>query len=261
MRSHPTRTPVQLAAALALALAACAPKASHADPGPDRSDPAAATAAAPAKADFEWAGDVRRVSVSTVEGDVRVVPTSGKDVRVRGTKSGKDAKDVTIEVKKKGDGVAIGPKYPERGNTDARVDFVVEVPAGVAVDVNAVHGELDATGVTAALSMSTVDGDIATADCGDVRGNTVNGKVKVALPKRGAKRVALEAVNGELEVRMPAGVGASVRANTVSGEIRSDFPLSKSDEVVGSRASGKIGDGSATIDLSTVNGPIALSRA
>jgi len=242
-----------------LALFACAPSTSGADPGRPATEPSA-TPASSAAADFEWSGEVARVDVSTVLGDVKIRAGSGKTVQVRGTKSGKGVGEVTIEAHVRGDTVVIAPKYPRNRDVDVRVDFVVELPASVAVEANAVNGKIVADGVSAALSLSTVDGDIATTACGDVRGNTVNGRVRVALPKRGAKRAALEAVNGELELSMSADTGAKVRASTVSGKIRSDFPLSQKDEMVGSRADGTIGDGAVAVELSTVNGPIRIAK-
>src|SRR5687767_14127599 len=80
----------------ALCLLACAAP-TRAD-GASRTD---ATVAPATKADFEWKGEVAsggRVQVSTVNGDVRVEPATGNTIRVRGTKSGKDAARVTIEV-------------------------------------------------------------------------------------------------------------------------------------------------------------------
>lgn len=247
------------APALAL-IFACAPQASHAAEvrGGAAAEPGRAPAASPLG--FEWTGSAKQVGVSTVRGDIRVEPSSGKSVRVRGTKSGKDAADVEIEVEVKGDVVTIAAKYPKRARTDARVDFVVEVPAGVAVEAATVSGGVKARDVTAALEVSTVDGDIATWACPDVRGNTVNGVMKVELPK-GAKRAQLEAVNGQLDVRMKPDTGASVTASTVNGKIDSDFPLERTNQLVGSHASGKLGDGSAKIELSTVNGGIKLKKA
>jgi putative adhesin len=238
---------------------ACGPKTSGAESGHGSSEPAAGPKSS--ARDFEWSGEVARIDISTVLGDVEIRAGSGKTTVVRGTKSGKDAADVTIEAVVRGDTVVIAPKYPRRGNNDARIDFVVELPASVEVEAHAVNGKLVAEGVSAPVSLSTVDGDIATKACGDVRGNTVNGVVRVALPTRGAKRVDLEAVNGELELRMAADAGAQVRANTVSGQIRSDFPLSQKQEIVGSHASGTIGDGSVRVELSTVNGPIHIAKA
>jgi DUF4097 and DUF4098 domain-containing protein YvlB len=248
-----------VAPALALLLA-CAPKASHAEGDRGAAAPEPARALADRPLGFEWTGSATQVEVSTVNGDIRVEPSSGETVRVRGTKSGKDAADVEIEVDVKGDRVTIAPRYPKRAHTDAKVDFVVEVPAGVAVEAATVNGGVKARDVTAALQVSTVDGDITTAACPDVRGNTVNGGMTIELPK-GAKRAELEAVNGELEVRMAAGAGATVSASTVNGKIVSDFPLSQSKELVGSHASGKLGDGAAKVELATVNGGIKLKRA
>jgi DUF4097 and DUF4098 domain-containing protein YvlB len=242
----------------ALCMLACSPKASLAETSPL---PAAGAAPSATKADFEWTGDAASVEVSTVNGDVRVVKSAGKTVRIRGTKSGKDAAAITIEAKVKGDRVVVAPKYPERGDTDARVDFVVEVPSDTAVEAQAVNGEISAKGIAAALALSTVNGGIEASECSDVRGNTVNGRVKVDLPAKGGKRIALEAVNGELELRMAASAGARVEANTLSGEIDSDFALSHRKEVVGSHASGTFGDGSTKVDLSTVNGGIKIKKA
>jgi DUF4097 and DUF4098 domain-containing protein YvlB len=241
-----------------LILIACAPSTSGADPGLRGAEPAAAASTA---ADFEWSGEVAKIDVSTVKGDVKIKAGTGKRVQVHGTKSGRGASEVTIEAHVRGDTVVIAPKYPRHRDVDARVDFVIELPASVEVEAHTVNGQLVADGVSAAVSLSTVDGDIATSACGDVRGNTVYGRVKVALPQTGAKRVALEAVNGELELRMPAATGAKVRANTVSGKIRSDFPLTTREQVVGSHLDGTIGDGSVAVDLSTVNGPIHIAKA
>ena len=251
------RIPSSVSLALLL-LFACAPRTSGADPGPGHH---AAAPASTSAADFEWSGEVARIDISTVLGDVKIRAGSGKTVQVHGTKSGKDAADVTIEAHVRGDTVVIAPKYPRRGDNDVRVDFVVELPASVEVEAKSVNGKVVAEGVSAPVSLSTVDGDIVVTACGDVRGNAVNGRVQVALPKRGAKRVELEAVNGELELRMAEGTGAQVRADTVSGKIRSDFPLSQRDEVVGSHATGTIGDGSVAVELSTVNGPIRIAKA
>jgi DUF4097 and DUF4098 domain-containing protein YvlB len=255
MRKRPVSTPLAV-----LFLLACAPKASQAE-GDPASAATVAPAAAPTKSDFEWTGEVAKVEVSTVVGDVRVVAASGNQVRIRASKSGKDAAEVTIDVDVKGDRVSVTPQYPKRNHSDARVDFVVEVPGGIAVDAQTVNGQLTADGVTAAVALQTVDGSISTSNCGDVRGSTVNGRVQVQLPQRGGKRVDLEAVNGQLELRMAAGTGARVQASTVSGKIRSDFPLAHTDEVVGSHASGTLGDGSTKVDLSTVNGGIAIAKS
>ncbi|HET6582915.1 MAG TPA: DUF4097 family beta strand repeat-containing protein [Nannocystaceae bacterium] len=248
-----------LAPVLALTFA-CSPTASQAEGERGAVAPEPTEVVAERGLGFEWSGAAKELEISTVDGDIRIEPSSGKGVRVRGTKSGKDAADVEIEVDVKGDRVTIGPRYPERSRTDARVDFVVEVPAGVAVEAATVNGGVKARDVTAALKVSTVDGNISTAACPDVRGNTVNGGMTVELPK-GAKRAQLEAVNGQLELRMKPDIGASVQANTVNGAIDSDFPLSRTKEVVGSHASGKLGDGSATIVLATVNGRIKLKKA
>jgi hypothetical protein len=192
----------------AFALLACAPQSSRAEPAADDASPSAAERPA-GKTDFEWSGELAaagRVEIGNVNGDIRVRPSTGKQVRVRGTKSGKDAAELRIDVAVKSGRVTIEPKYPERRNHfDASVDFVVEVPSGIAVEAEVVNGNVDAQDIHAAVELSSVNGTIAATDCPDVRGNTVNGRVRVQLPKSGAKRAKLEAVNGELEVRMAAG--------------------------------------------------------
>jgi hypothetical protein len=243
-----------------LALLSCAPASSAAEPQrPTRAPAAGPAPALDAKADLDWRGDVDALQLGTVVGDVKITRATGPKARVRAFKSGPDADRVRIEVDEHDGRVSVHAEYPERGDIDARVDFVVEVPGGVELEANVVTGDVDVKGVDAALAVKSVNGDIATAGSPDVQVSTVNGSVVVNLPKA-ARRAQLDAVNGRLEVRLPKTLGASLRASTLNGSIDSDFPLHRDRELVGSRATGKLGDGKATVTLETVNGRIKIGK-
>jgi DUF4097 and DUF4098 domain-containing protein YvlB len=242
-----------------LALFACAP-ASSAPARPARAPAAGPSSSDAAKADLDWRGDLTALKLGTVNGDVTITRAAGRQARVRGFKSGPDAADVRIEVDETDGRVFVHAEYPKRGDTDARVDFVVEVPDGTELEADVVTGDVDVRGVNAPVAVRSVNGDIATAGSPDVEVSTVNGSVVVRLPDA-ARRAKLDAVNGRLEVRLPAKLGAKLRASTVSGRIDSDFPLQHGDELVGARATGQLGNGKATVTLETVNGGIKIARA
>jgi hypothetical protein len=256
-----TMTMRSLVFASGLALVGCSPAKTATEPQrPTRAPAVAPAAAVDEKADLDWRGDLDELELATVEGDVKVTRAAGREARVRAFKSGPDADDVRIEVEERDGRVVVRARYPERSNTDARVDFVVEVPDGIELEAAVVSGNVDVSGVDAKVAIESVNGNVATAGARDVAASTVNGSVLVILPAP-AKRAELEAVNGKLEVRLPATIGARLRASTLNGRIRSDFPMQHGGEIVGSHASAELGDGAADVKLSTVNGPIAIKKS
>lgn len=112
---------------------------------------AAGFAPALAAQDFDWAGRLaadQTIEIKGINGDITARATSGNEVVVSATKSGRDRGDVRIEVVEHDRGVTICAVYPDRddranecapGNegrmntedTRASVDFEIQVPATV----------------------------------------------------------------------------------------------------------------------------------
>lgn len=97
---------------------------------------------------------------------------------------------------------------------DAEVEYMFTVPAGTALDLNAVSSDVDVGGVCGAANVNSVSGSVAlVCAAGDVTVQSVSGDVTVS-----DVRGPLDAgsVSGEVTVR---GARGDVNAHTVSGEI------------------------------------------
>lgn len=130
--------------------------------------------------------------------------------------------------------------YDHRGdliNHGASVHLLVRAPAGTALDLSTVNGNIDAALVGAELEARTVNGSIGTS-----------------LGRRTlrAGRVELETVNGSIRVDAPAPLDAELSARTVHGSIRA----------LGRRhrqsLDTRLGDGGLRLRATTVNGSIRI---
>ena len=242
------------------------------------------TLATPATAqDFEWRGAVNAgdaVEVRGVNGRVEAVASSGSQVRVTATKhEGRkgDPDDVTIDVVEHAGGVTICALYPNRPGkrenscapgdsnlsnheNDTRVDFRIEVPAGVNLRAGTVNGDVRVQRVDGDVHASTVNGDVEVASGGNAEASTVNGSIRASMERDLRDDLRFSTVNGSVEVALPAGANADVDASTVNGSMESDFPLTVQGRFSNRRMEGTIGDGGHRLSLNTVNGGIRIRR-
>jgi len=253
---------------LVLGLCACAPTRT-AEGAPVRTHVVDAGEATPGtQARFDWSGEVAaggRVELHNVNGSVKVVQGSGRTLRVHADKSGRRADEVRIEIHADDRGVtidAIHPRGAKRGGRGdgATIDFRIELPTGLALAATVVNGDIDASGVSDRVELTTVNGSITTEGARDVDASTVNGSLVVAWPGGAGGHATLEAVNGSLELRLPAQTDGKLDISTVSGKITSDFPLERREQMVGAQASAVLGAGGAAMQLSTVNGAIRIAK-
>src|SRR5215467_7702237 len=228
---------------------------------------AAATAAA--QADFEWNGQLapgQRIEVIGVNGSIHAAPSPGGNVIVTAMKTagrrGNPA-DVRVEMVTNSNGVTVCVVYPGgdgcrpdgngQNNTrdnDTRVDFNVQVPAGVNLQARSVNGSIDAQGLQGDTEATTVNGSVSLSTAGTARATTVNGSINAAMGQaiwRNGGRFTT--VNGQVTLRLPSAVNADVRLSTVSGQIQSDFPLQMSNEPGPKHAEGVLGGGGQRLDV------------
>lgn len=246
---------------------------------------AAAAVAAPVQAqDFEWQGGLERgqtVEVEGINGRIDAVRGSGSQVvvtaEIREGNRG-NAEDVTIDVVEHADGVTICAMYPDRpgkrpnrcapGDSrlsnhehNTRVDFRVEIPAGIDLLASTVNGDVVVRDVGGDVEASTVNGDIDVNSAGNAEASTVNGSIRAVMGADLERDLRFRTVNGSVTVSLPAGVNADVEAATVNGSLESDFPLTIRGRFSNRRMRGTIGDGGHALQLETVNGGIAIRRA
>ncbi|MGD8278749.1 MAG: DUF4097 family beta strand repeat-containing protein [Gemmatimonadota bacterium] len=234
--------------------------------------------------DFNWRGRVdrgRSIEITGINGDIHAVAASGAEVRVSAEKSARrsDPDDVRIEVLEHGGNVTICAIYPERdgrntnecrpggatnrniGNNDVRVDFTVEVPAGVTLIAESVNGNVEASRLESDIEANTVNGQIDLGTTGSAEANTVNGSITAEIGRADwSGELTFETVNGGIELTLPDNLNADVHASTVNGGISTDFPLTVQGRFGPKRLNGRIGDGGRTLSLTTVNGEIELRR-
>ena len=90
---------------------------------------------------------------------------------------------------------------------------------------------------------------------------TVNGGIRaryrVVDPE---SRHSFRATNGSINVSVGPGAGGRVEARTVNGSIESDLPLESTSRATRRRLEGRLGKGSGSLQMSTVNGSIHLRK-
>jgi DUF4097 and DUF4098 domain-containing protein YvlB len=199
---------------------------------------------------FNASGTLKSLAVETVNGRVEIVAgatfRADVDVTAWGA-SDADAKKNLGEVKVRFEnengnlslyteepGVTIrrsgrGWNVKSRGDDQWRSEtkYRVTVPASMSVQVSAVNGGVNVTGVSAPVELTTVNGMITlVGGRRDAKLNTVNGMIVAAfteLPK-GAD-LDLRTVNGGIALTLPAKAGFRLEGHTMSGEILSSFSL------------------------------------
>jgi len=241
----------------------------------------ALSAADVAGQDFEWQGAVDRgdaVTIRGINGKIVARAARGNQVTVEATKRGRDddPNSVEIQVIEDSQGVLICAVYPSRRNrdtnrcargddyemnvrnNDVKVDFVVEVPAGVDLDAVTVNGGIEARGLSGDIKAVTVNGGIDIESDGVVSATTVNGSIDARMGTVPRDRLKFATVNGGIRIELPSGTNADVDIETVNGHINTDFPLTIRGRWGPRSASGEIGSGGPQIKLHTVNGSIEL---
>jgi hypothetical protein len=244
-----------------------------------------ASTAAAQTGDFHWTGKLapgKRLEIKGVNGDVRATAATDDQITVIAHKHARrsDPDDVKIEVVPFEGGVTICAVYPTprrareendcapgdswHSNTednDTQVDFTVSVPKGVEFDGQTVNGEASAEGLTANVTLGTVNGGIQLSTTGYAEARTVNGSIVATMGRADwTGPVEFTTVNGGITLNLPATLNTDVRAETLNGDIDSDFPMTVSGKFGPRRVRATIGSGGRTLELKTVNGSIKLRK-
>jgi len=215
--------------------------------------------------------DGGRLSVENVNGSITVTGGSGNSVEIIAIKKADNQETldgIKIEISHSPDYIEIETDLPEtdhwfkRGNSGAQVTYKIIVPAGTNLEsVETVNGNVEISGVSGDVHAESVNGSL---DCTDLASSasfsTVNGSINASFVKlEGQQKVKAETVNGRVTIRLPADADVNVSADTLNGGINgSDFGLKTDKGFIGSDLNGSIGNGSARLNIDTVNGSIKL---
>jgi DUF4097 and DUF4098 domain-containing protein YvlB len=212
-------------------------------------------------------GATGKLTISNTNGRISVAAGGGDEVSVEATKKARGVtKEAAEETLKKIDireDVSAGEVKLETkvvgaktGNTS--VDYVVHVPAGAAVNLSNVNGQIDITATTGAVHASVTNGTVEGHDLGGaVNASTTNGKIEVEL-KELTGDIKLGTTNGPVSLTLPSSSKADLSLEVTNGGIDVEgFTLDGDKER--RRVRGRINGGGARIDAETVNGPIRIA--
>ena len=218
--------------------------------------------------------DGGRVSIENVNGSVTVTGGSGNEVEIIAVKKGKNQEtldEIQIIIDHSPGAIRIETEFPDKGisgwfswgdDDKGSVSYTIMVPSSANLEsVESVNGDIKISGVYGVVKASTVNGGIKAKDLSDnARIETVNGSVAATFAKlQGHQKANCESVNGRVVVNLPANADTRVSAETINGGIDgSDFGLETNKGFIGRDIEGEIGDGSARLALSTINGAIKI---
>ncbi|HKP68214.1 MAG TPA: DUF4097 family beta strand repeat-containing protein [Pyrinomonadaceae bacterium] len=216
------------------------------------------------------------VSVSNVNGSIVVEAWDRNEVRLEATKIA-DTKEalsnVDIKVEANADSFSVEADYKpwkwndRQGDNRGRkleVQFKLSVPAGAVLnEIETVNGDVTVSNFTNVTKISAVNGDVSATNLrGAAHLSTVNGKVTADFDRVDtASKINLNTVNGGVSLLVPSDLNATIKADSLNGNITNDFGLPvKKGQYVGRDLYGKVGNGETQIKLSSVNGPLSISR-
>jgi len=150
---------------------------------------------------------------------------------------------IKIAVERRGPELAVNTVFPTSAS-NLKVDYTIHAPAKTALKLEQSVGTIQSAGFTGSVEEHTSTGTIETS--------------MAALG--GSQRVNISVSVGAIKLTLPSNTDAAITANTSVGAVQSDFPLSVDRTVVGQYAQGKVGSGSAVVDLTIATGAIRILR-
>lgn len=194
------------------------------------------------------AARLHTLRVENVQGAIDVTGADAKTATVRYTKYAghQDSIDNTqVIVDREDTDVDIHTNYVHTGwfgSRSAGVDYAITVPAGTSVHLANVSGPIVVRNMQGNVDIQQVSGDV-TAALGrvagdrDIRVNTVSGGTVISIAR-----------NSDVDLSV----------KTVSGSVHGFFPLNADKGFVGQAVSGRLGDGTASIDVNAVKGSVTI---
>ncbi len=228
---------------------------------------AASAFAAGHKTEFRYnVGPAATVSINNRFGAVTVRPASGNQVIVVATTT---SDKVEPQSSQNGNRVEVRTRFHgAASDSDARVDYLAQVPPGASLSVRAATGPVEIQGIRGDLSIQSESGPITVSDANDahlqvytvdapvtlnnfsgtyvyvtsvggavslnrvsgprVTISTSNGAIRYAGDFGGNGSYSLGSHSGNLDVLVPASASVDLDARSLSGRVDCDLPLQSS---------------------------------
>ena len=207
------------------------------------------------------------IRVSDVSGYVKISGYGGNSIIVAGTKEGRDLECVQIEDNSDANHIDLRVRYPQSGNCNASVNFVVQVPQNVEYNferLSSVSGRVDVDNVTGRLRAESVSGGVGIHNVvGLVSASSVSGRVDVEISRlQGTGDMKFSSVSGSVSVKAPVNLDADIEMSSISGSLQTDFPIEVQEQHYGPgrSARGHLGSGKYSLRITTVSGRVSLTH-
>ncbi|MGB1262378.1 MAG: DUF4097 family beta strand repeat-containing protein [Cognaticolwellia sp.] len=210
-------------------------------------------------------------SLDNVNGSVEISGWDQPTIRVIATiiaDSQEDRDNIALDMHQSALGVKVKTRYKEQGrwrhnNNSGKVEYRVSVPKSTALSaIELVNGSLKIAHVTGEVNAQLVNGSIkAKGLAANGEFSSVNGSIKVSYSEqaKALERIDLETVNGSIKLSMPKSLSARVEAETMHGSIKTDFGLvAEKNLFSGRHLSGEFAGGDVRVTMESVNGSIKL---
>lgn len=222
------------------------------------------------------------LSLSNIDGDVRITPASGRTAEIIARKTVRRGNGALVKavMEESKDGIRVCTLYLDdtdddrdrctdrrgrmrRGNRDpldVEMAYEVRLPEGAALQVTTVDGNVQVTDLSGRATITTVDGDVIVSGRAPESITTVDGEIDVTISEMPKAGMHYRTVDGRITVRVASGTGLEVSGSSVDGSFTSDFPLTTSGKWGPRQFSATLGDGGPALRLSTVDGAIRLQK-
>jgi Putative adhesin len=221
------------------------------------------------------ADQIRNIRVFEVGGSIRVDAAPVKEITLTANASGpleikpQAENQGLFETTVEGDTLRIGRKEDKRsfrfnfffGKNDVEIDYVLQVPPTVSLDLRTVNGRIATRGGEGETEASTVNGsiDVEVAGLRGLSATTVNGRVRAKFT-RSFQGAQFKSVNGGVEAILPKDASFRVDLAQVNGDFEAAFPLSIHSQPGSRRVSGEVNGGQHRLKIVTVNGDVELAQ-
>jgi len=131
------------------------------------------------------------------------------------------------------------------------------------IEAETVSGDLRMNGASREVTVETVSGnaEVHAAAISEFEGSSVSGDIAFDGALAPGARLDVESMSGDVDITLPAASSARVSAESFSGSLDNEFGLAVEDEEgPGSSMRGKLGDGSATIEIESFSGDVRLRK-
>jgi DUF4097 and DUF4098 domain-containing protein YvlB len=199
-------------------------------------------------------------TIENDNGSIDISVGSESTVRIEAEKEAKDEEglnNLEIEVEGSGDRVTVRTIHRSRRNSGG-VSYKIVLPAEAQVFVSTANGEVSVAGIRGRVHAESVNGALRIEDiAGEIEAETTNGGIRASYRSVEGGRHRFETTNGEVRVYLPSNAGGDLEAETVNGSIEVDFPMTLT-RTGRHHIQGSFGGGSASFEISTVNGSVTV---